>query len=107
MSILQEILGALPYSTYFPPWSGCFRKQTKSTSSVSSRISTPVFISHCVDYAVVPFKEGERLRDVLTAYGMTVTWKEYPNGGYWINGPQGVDDLVAFLNSRGFDIWDA
>lgn len=66
-----------------------------------------MFISHCVDYAVVPFKEGERLRDVLTAYGMTVTWKEYPNGGYWINGPQGVDDLVAFLNSRGFDIWDA
>ncbi|KAI1117874.1 phospholipase/carboxylesterase family protein [Nemania sp. NC0429] len=62
---------------------------------------TPVFISHCADNTIVPIKEGERLRDTLTAYGMTVTWKVYPNGGYWINGPQGVEDLVAFLNSQG------
>ncbi|KAI1198891.1 phospholipase/carboxylesterase family protein [Nemania serpens] len=62
---------------------------------------TPVFISHCVDNNIVPIKEGERLRDTLTAYGMAVTWKEYPTGGYWINGPQGVDDLVSFLNGRG------
>ncbi|KAI1159920.1 phospholipase/carboxylesterase family protein [Nemania serpens] len=63
--------------------------------------NTPVFISHCADNTIVPLREGERLRDTLTAYGMAVTWKEYPNGGYWINGPQGVEDLVAFLNDRG------
>ncbi|KAI0906433.1 Phospholipase/carboxylesterase [Ustulina deusta] len=63
--------------------------------------NTPVFLSHCADDSVVSIELGKRLRDTLTAYGMTVTWKEYPSGGHWINSPQGVEDIVAFLRSQG------
>ncbi|KAI1427610.1 Phospholipase/carboxylesterase [Xylaria sp. FL1777] len=63
--------------------------------------NTPVLISHCADDSVVSIEQGRRLRDTLTAYGMTVTWKEYPSGGHWINSPQGVEDIVAFLRSQG------
>ncbi|KAI0531901.1 Phospholipase/carboxylesterase [Xylaria digitata] len=63
--------------------------------------NTPVFIGHCADDSVVSIKQGRRLRDTLTSYGMAVTWKEYPNGGHWINSPQGVEDIVAFLRNLG------
>jgi hypothetical protein len=29
--------------------------------------------------------------------GMPVTWREYADGGHWINEPQGIDDTVKFL----------
>ncbi|KAI1817693.1 phospholipase/carboxylesterase family protein [Poronia punctata] len=63
--------------------------------------NTPVFIGHCADDPIVPIEQGRRLRDVLSTYGMTVTWKEYPTGGHWINDPQGIEDIVAFLTSQG------
>ncbi|KAI8627191.1 phospholipase/carboxylesterase family protein [Xylariaceae sp. FL1651] len=63
--------------------------------------NTPVFLSHCTDDPTVPVEQGRRLKDVLTTYGMAVTWKEYPRGGHWINDPQGVEDIVAFLRSQG------
>ncbi|KAI3325602.1 phospholipase/carboxylesterase family protein [Xylariaceae sp. AK1471] len=63
--------------------------------------NTPVFISHCADDPIVPIEQGRRLSDTLAAYGMAVTWKEYSSGGHWINSPQGVEDIVAFLKSQG------
>lgn len=32
---------------------------------------------------------------------MVVSWKEYEDGGYWINEPQGVDEIVSFI--RGIE----
>ncbi|KAI0814130.1 Phospholipase/carboxylesterase [Xylaria sp. FL0064] len=63
--------------------------------------NTPVLLSHCADDSVVSIEQGKRLRDLLEAYGMTVTWKEYRNGGHWINIPHGIEDIVAFLRSQG------
>lgn len=63
--------------------------------------NTPVFVSHCADDNVTSIEQGKRLRDTLTAYGMTVTWKEYSTGGHWLNIPQGIEDVVAFLLSQG------
>jgi predicted esterase len=63
--------------------------------------NTPVFIGHCADDSIVPIEQGKRLRDTLAAYGMAVTWKEYPSGGHWINDPHGVEDIVAFLKTQG------
>ncbi|TGJ83797.1 hypothetical protein E0Z10_g4946 [Xylaria hypoxylon] len=63
--------------------------------------NTPVFIGHCADDSVVSIRQGKRLRDTLVAYGMTVTWKEYPNGGHWVNSPLGLEDIVDFLRSQG------
>ncbi|KAI1258732.1 phospholipase/carboxylesterase family protein [Xylariaceae sp. FL1019] len=63
--------------------------------------NTPTFISHNTDDQTVPVDQGKRLRDILTEYGMDVTWREYPTGGHWINMPQCIDDVVAFLKSQG------
>ncbi|KAI1363645.1 Phospholipase/carboxylesterase [Xylaria arbuscula] len=63
--------------------------------------NTPAFIAHSADDNVTSIEQGKRLRDTLAAYGMTVTWKEYPTGGHWINTPQGIEDVVAFLKAQG------
>ncbi|KAI1399749.1 alpha/beta-hydrolase [Hypoxylon fuscum] len=63
--------------------------------------NTPVFLSHCADDPLVFVEYGLQLRDGLREFGMNVTWKEYPEGGHWINAPQGVDDVVEFLKGQG------
>ncbi|KAI0973699.1 Phospholipase/carboxylesterase [Xylaria arbuscula] len=63
--------------------------------------NTPVFLGHCADDSIVSIEQGKRLKNTLKAYGMTVTWKQYRDGGHWINSPQGVEDIVAFLRSQG------
>ncbi|KAI0878242.1 phospholipase/carboxylesterase family protein [Hypoxylon argillaceum] len=64
--------------------------------------NTPVLITHSADDSIVPLKEGERLRDSLLKYGTKIVyWVEYPNGGHWISGQKGVDDLVTFLVKLG------
>jgi lysophospholipase-2 len=60
---------------------------------------TPVFLSHSKDDDVVPIRNGEKLHQGLEDLGFQVTWNAYEDGGYWINEPQGVDDIVQFLKS--------
>ncbi|TVY46040.1 Acyl-protein thioesterase [Lachnellula subtilissima] len=57
----------------------------------------PVFLAHCRDDQMVPVENGRNLREDLERRGLVVTWKEYEDGGHWINEPQGVDDVVKFL----------
>lgn len=61
-------------------------------------LGTPVFLSHSQDDDVIAIKYGEELRDGLSRLGMEVQWRAYIEGGHWVNEPQGVDDLVEFLN---------
>lgn len=63
----------------------------------SNPFSTPAFLSHSKDDDVVPIKNGERLHQGLRTLSIPVTWKEYEDGGHWVNEPQGVDDLVEFI----------
>ncbi|KAI4861238.1 alpha/beta-hydrolase [Hypoxylon rubiginosum] len=62
---------------------------------------TPAFLGHCADDPVVFPEYGRLLRDELRGFGMEVEWNEYPDGGHWLNSPQGVDDVVDFLKARG------
>jgi lysophospholipase-2 len=64
---------------------------------------TPVFISHSRGDEVVPFKRGEDLQWALeeTMGFNDVTFREYQDGGHWVNEPQGVDDLIQFLRGLG------
>ncbi|XXH01201.1 Putative rhomboid protease [Hypoxylon texense] len=62
---------------------------------------TPAFLGHCADDPVVFPEYGRLLRDELRGFGMEVEWNEYPDGGHWLNSPQGVDDVVEFLKARG------
>lgn len=66
-------------------------------SNGSNPFLTPVFLSHSKDDDIVPIKNGERLHQGLRTLSMAVTWKDYEDGGHWVNEPQGVDDLVDFI----------
>jgi acetyl esterase/lipase len=46
---------------------------------------------------VVPVENGRALKASLEALGMKVEWHEYPSGAHWLQEPQGIDDLAAFL----------
>lgn len=58
---------------------------------------TPMLLEHCVDDPLVRIERGRNLRDVLQSFGADVTWKEYKDGGHWLNSPEGMDDVVEFL----------
>lgn len=74
---------------------------TDSFPNSELAFKTPIFLSHSKDDAVVPFNNGDMLcwglEEVL---GFDVEWKTYEDGGHWINEPQGVDDIVAFLREK-------
>ncbi|TAQ90046.1 hypothetical protein B7494_g1645 [Chlorociboria aeruginascens] len=76
--------------------------QAETTSILSDLSSTfvlktPVFLSHSQDDDVVPIANGKKLSTTLEELGMVVSWKQYKDGGHWVNEPQGVDDIVSFI----------
>ena len=54
--------------------------------SVGKRAGLPVFQSHGTQDPILPFVMAERLRDELTAAGLTVQWHSF-HGGHEIPGP--------------------
>ncbi|KAI1501525.1 Alpha/Beta hydrolase protein [Biscogniauxia marginata] len=63
---------------------------------------TPAFLAHCADDPVVFVEYGKQLRGALRDFGVAdVAWREYEDGGHWVNSPRGVDDLVEFLRAQG------
>ncbi|CEJ92478.1 Putative Acyl-protein thioesterase 1 [[Torrubiella] hemipterigena] len=60
--------------------------------------NTPMLLEHCADDPLVPVDWGKKQAEVLHSFGANITWKEYPTGGHWFNAPQGMDDVVEFLN---------
>ena len=71
-----------------------------SNPSGELAFETPIFLSHSQDDDVVPINNGRELCRVLEDLGFVVGWKEYDDGGHWIKEPQGVDDIVAFLEKK-------
>jgi predicted esterase len=72
---------------------------TSALPSLSSNLvlGTPVFLSHSQDDDVVPIANGKKLSTTLERLGIVVSWKQYKDGGHWVNEPQGVDDIVSFI----------
>ncbi|KAL2409332.1 hypothetical protein ABEF95_003542 [Exophiala dermatitidis] len=63
--------------------------------------STPIFLGHSIDDGVVPIENGKRMRDILVhSLRFDAQLYEYQDGGHWINEPQGVADMVDFLNTN-------
>lgn len=69
--------------------------------SANQAIKTPVLLCHAQDDDVINISFGKELRDTLTSIGMEPRWCQYEDGGHWVNEPQGVDDIVAFLRDVG------
>lgn len=69
--------------------------------SANQAIKTPVLLCHAQDDDVINISFGREMRDDLAGVGMEVRWREYEDGGHWVNEPKGVDDIVAFLRDMG------
>lgn len=61
-------------------------------------IQTPVFLAHSRGDPIIHIKNGEKLCRALNGLEMSVEWHPYDNEEHWLTEPQGVDDIVAFLN---------
>ncbi|KAK7699025.1 hypothetical protein SLS64_011938 [Diaporthe eres] len=63
----------------------------------------PIFLGHSRDDGVISVSHGRTLRGTLERFPseLNVEWHEYEDGGHWLNEPQGVDDIVAFLKKHG------
>ena len=76
-----------------------FGQQSSEEPSSPFLRSTPIFLGHSVDDDTVPIKNGRRMRDILVhSLRLNAQLHEYADGGHWVNEPQGVDDIVEFLN---------
>ncbi|KAI0023932.1 Alpha/Beta hydrolase protein [Xylariomycetidae sp. FL0641] len=64
---------------------------------------TPVLLSHCADDPLVFVEYGALLREALRRdLGVReVRWRQYADGGHWINSPAGLDDAIDFLAAQG------
>ena len=60
-------------------------------------LRTPVLLQHCEDDPVVPFGQGQKLRDELKKLGMAVEWQSFRQGGHWLNEPDGMGGMVKFI----------
>lgn len=69
----------------------------KSNASAKAALTIPVLLCHAVDDEMVDIELKRQACAALKALGMEVEWKEYQDGGHWINEPQGHDDILAFL----------
>ncbi|KAI0185992.1 phospholipase/Carboxylesterase [Xylaria flabelliformis] len=76
----------------------CFEDTGDTEAATKSSYNTPVFLSHSVDDDVVPVQNGRELRNILQSRQLEVEWREYEDGGHWVNEPQGVDDIACFIN---------
>ncbi|KAG9671048.1 alpha/beta-hydrolase, partial [Aureobasidium melanogenum] len=92
-----QIGGYVGFCTWLP-----LHDEVKSRTS----ISTPIFLAHNKDDQVISIDNGERMQEVLQHLGLEVTWRAYEIGGHWLNEPQGIDDLIAFLTACGVSITD-
>ena len=76
-----------------------FGQQSPEEPSSPFLHSTPIFLGHSVDDDTVPIKNGRRMCDTLVhSLRLNAQLHEYADGGHWVNEPQGVDDIVEFLN---------
>ncbi|KAK0667792.1 putative acyl-protein thioesterase 1 [Cercophora samala] len=62
---------------------------------------TPILLEHCVDDPLVRIESGRNLREVLVSFGAEkLEWKEYETGGHWFKKPDGMDDVIAFMQKH-------
>lgn len=71
-------------------------------TALSSRLkATPILLGHALDDAVVPLENAQRMKNALSLLEFKkVDWHVYEDGGHWINEPQGVDDIIAFIKEN-------
>ncbi|KAL9099631.1 MAG: hypothetical protein Q9187_009471 [Circinaria calcarea] len=59
--------------------------------------STPVFLGHGDQDNVVRLEYGQKIRQILEALGLDVTWRIYEGQGHWYKIPDEIDHVAEFL----------
>src|SRR5688572_22217971 len=59
--------------------------------------NTPILLEHSINDPLAKVEDGRVLRDAMIDFGADVEWVEYPDGGHWIQSPEGVENAAAFL----------
>jgi predicted esterase len=72
----------------------------ESKNPSTTCLDAPTLLSHCKDDEIVLEAHGIALRDALLELGLQVEWHSYEAGGNWLNEPQGVDDLIGFIQKQ-------
>ena len=88
------------YSNLFAVLEGQPAAETQNSTSGSSALATPMFLCHGIDDDVVDISLGHKLRDVASALGLNVIWKEDDECGHWIKEPEAVNELAEFLRHQ-------
>lgn len=68
----QRLAGVMALSTYLP------LGESLAQEATAENRTTPVFMAHGTQDAVVAYSMGTRSRDVLVQAGYAVEWREYP-----------------------------
>ena len=76
----------------------------KPTAEPAITFSTPMLLSHNNDDDVVDVGLGWQAFHALESLGVGQVMKTYENGGHWVNEPEGLDEIAAFLNSVGVNM---
>jgi predicted esterase len=58
--------------------------------------STAVFLGRGETEEKIPSRHGKCAAETLREIGMDVTWKSYPEQGYWYKSPEQIDDFWSF-----------
>ncbi|OTA95644.1 hypothetical protein M434DRAFT_197066 [Hypoxylon sp. CO27-5] len=101
----KSYAGLVGLCSWAPSAALAMMREGQKTSDITGQGKRPthVFLGHSSNDDIVPVEEGRNLYDTLKQCKETVVeFHEYEDGGHWINEPQGVDDMVAFLyNNMG------
>ncbi|PVH99421.1 phospholipase/carboxylesterase [Periconia macrospinosa] len=68
--------------------------------SMTSPLTTPVFLGHGKKDEVVPHNFGKDVAETLTSLNVDVTWRLYPDLAHWYEIPGEIDDILAFLRDK-------
>ncbi|KAK6074984.1 phospholipase carboxylesterase [Seiridium cupressi] len=102
----QRLAGVMGFNCRLP-FPGGTLDETREVLALEGKPSneilrnTPVFLAHCMDDPLVFVEYGRQLAEALGSFGVQGVSREYPDGGHRLNAPQGIDDIVVFLEAQG------
>lgn len=104
---LHGVAGIIGLSSWMPYGTADDLRELVAEESTAAEAGaqhppTHIMLCHCEDDDIVDIEGSFYLMDELCRFGNTlVEHHEYPVGGHDLSWPNGVDDIVAFLQMRG------
>ena len=68
-------------------------------AGASSALNTPALLCHGIDDGTIDISLGLQVKATVESLGMNPAWREYDDCGHWFKEPEGMDDIMAFLEN--------